>query len=73
MKITVSEENHLCVVFWRHFICGVSQVLQKFGKTDETKDEEFSFYVQDLNDQQVSQAMNRNILSHAFLIFSSER
>ncbi|XP_042561005.1 bridging integrator 2a [Clupea harengus] len=28
------------------------KVLQKFGKTDETKDEEFSFYVQDLNDQQ---------------------
>lgn len=28
------------------------KVLQRLGKTDETKDEEFDYYVQDLNDQQ---------------------
>lgn len=36
----------------RYFV--VSQVLEKLGKSEETKDEQFEYYVQDLNDQQVT-------------------
>ena len=49
----------LCLLFANifksiHFVLFLNQVLQKLGKADETKDEQFEEYVQNFKRQEVS-------------------